>query len=66
VFGSMSVLIKGMEAPSLHEANSHWLHVKSNIGCHYFWPGLIALPKNTLDLLVIPSLPYPKVRFVIK
>jgi hypothetical protein len=62
----MSVLIKGMEAPSLHEATSHWLHVRSNIGCQYFWPGLIALPKNTLDLLVIPSLPYPKVRFVIK
>jgi hypothetical protein len=68
VFGSMSVLIKGMEAPSLHEATSHWLHVNSipNIGCHYFWPGLIALPKNTLDLLVIPSLPYPKVRLVNK
>jgi len=20
------------------------------IGCHYFWPGLIALPKNTLPI----------------
>jgi hypothetical protein len=20
------------------------------IGCHYFWPGLIALPKNTLPV----------------
>jgi hypothetical protein len=31
---------------------SHWLHGNSipNIGCHYFWPGLIIiafLPKNT-------------------
>jgi len=21
------------------------------IGCHYFWPGLIALPKNTLPIV---------------
>jgi hypothetical protein len=29
---------------------SHWLHANSisKIGCRYFWPGLIALPKNTL------------------
>jgi len=29
---------------------SHWLHANSipKIGCHYFWPGLLALPKNTL------------------
>ncbi len=27
-----------------------WLHGNSIplIGCHYFWPGLIALPNNTL------------------
>ncbi len=32
------------------QATSHWLHGNSipNIGCHYFWPGLIALSKNTL------------------
>jgi hypothetical protein len=34
-------------------ATSHSLHGNSipNIGCHYFWPGLIALPKNTLPYL---------------
>jgi hypothetical protein len=28
---------------------SHWLHGNSipKTGCHYFWPGLTALPKNT-------------------
>jgi hypothetical protein len=38
------------EAPSLHGATSHWLHENyiPKIGCHYFWPGLIALTKNTL------------------
>jgi hypothetical protein len=37
---------------SLHNATSHWLHGNSipKIGCHYFWPGLIALPKNTLPI----------------
>jgi hypothetical protein len=41
-------------APSLHGATSHWLHANSipNIGCHYFWPGLIALPKNTLPIMM--------------
>ncbi len=36
-------------ALSLHDTTSHWLHGNSihKIGCHYFWPGLIALPKNT-------------------
>jgi hypothetical protein len=31
-----------------------WLHGNSipNIGCHYFWPGLTALPKNTPTYLV--------------
>jgi hypothetical protein len=31
---------------------SHWLHGNSipKIGCHYFWPGLISLPKNTLPV----------------
>ncbi len=35
------------------QATSHWLHGNSipNIGCHYFWPGLIALSKNTLPYL---------------
>jgi hypothetical protein len=35
------------------QATSHWLHGNSipNIGCHYFWPGLLALPKNTLHYL---------------
>jgi hypothetical protein len=34
----------------------HWLQRNSipKIGYHYFWPGLIALPKNTLKTL------YPK------
>jgi hypothetical protein len=38
------------EAPSLHDSTSHWLHGNSipKIGGHYFWAGLIALPKNTL------------------
>jgi hypothetical protein len=29
---------------------SHWLHgyCIPKIGCHYFWPGLIALHMNTL------------------
>ncbi len=35
-----------------HDSTSHLLHGNSNpkIGCHYFWPGLIALPKNTLPI----------------
>jgi hypothetical protein len=30
---------------------SHWLHANwiPKISCHYFWPGLTALPKNTLS-----------------
>ncbi len=33
---------------------SHWLHENSipSIGCHYFWPGLIALPKNTRPIMM--------------
>ncbi len=40
------------EDPSLHEAASHWVHANSipQTGCHYFWPGLIALPMNTLPI----------------
>jgi hypothetical protein len=40
-------------APSLHGTTSHWLHENSipNIGCHYFWPGLIALPRNTPPII---------------
>jgi hypothetical protein len=36
----------------IHDLTSHWLHENSipKIGCHYFWPGLIALPKNTLPI----------------
>ncbi len=35
---------------SLHDMTSHWLHGNPipKIGCHYFWPGLTALPTNTL------------------
>jgi len=34
--------------------SSHWLHGNSipKIGCHYFWSGLIALPKNTLPIIL--------------
>jgi hypothetical protein len=41
------------EDPALHVATSHWLHGNSipKIGCHYFWPGLIALLKNTLPII---------------
>jgi hypothetical protein len=40
-------------APSLHGMTSYWLHENSipNIGCDYFWPGLIALPKNTPPIM---------------
>jgi len=40
------------EARSLHNETSHWLlgNSISKIGCHYFWPGLILLPKNTLTI----------------
>jgi hypothetical protein len=43
---------KKREAPSLHDATSHWLNGNSipEIGCHYCWPGLIALHKNTLPI----------------
>ncbi len=40
--------------PSLHDTTFHWLHGNSipKIGCHYFWPRLVALPKNTLFILL--------------
>jgi hypothetical protein len=40
------------DAPPLHDATSHWLHGCSipSIGCHYFWPELIALPFNTAPM----------------
>ncbi len=40
------------KATSLHNATSNWLHGNSipKIGFHYFWPGLIALPKNTFPI----------------
>jgi len=43
------------EVPSLHGETSHWLHGNyiPKIGCHYFWPGLIALPKNRVRTLPI-------------
>jgi hypothetical protein len=39
---------KRTEAPSLHNVTSHWLHriCIPKIGCHYFWPRLIALLIN--------------------
>jgi hypothetical protein len=42
------------EDPSLHDATSHWLNGNSTpkFVWHYFWPGLIALPKNTLPIQV--------------
>jgi hypothetical protein len=44
-------------APSLLDTTSHWLHENSitKIGCLYFWPGLIALPKNTLPKMMKTS-----------
>jgi hypothetical protein len=39
------------EDPSVQ--TSHWLHGNSiPKDRHYFWPGLIALPKNTLPIQV--------------
>jgi hypothetical protein len=44
--------------PLLHSMTrtSHWLHGNSipNIGCHYFWPELRALLKNTLAIKLPP------------
>jgi len=42
--------------PSLHDTTPHWLHGNSipSFGCHYFWPGLLALPKNTLPIVLLP------------
>jgi len=40
------------EAFSLHDTTSpRWFHGNSipKIGCHYFWSGPIALPKNTIS-----------------
>jgi hypothetical protein len=43
------------EAPLLHDTTSCWLHGNSipKIGCHYFWPRQIALPINTLPILLL-------------
>jgi hypothetical protein len=41
-------------SPNRRGVLQHWLHGNSipKIGCHYFWPGLIALPKkNTLPMM---------------
>ncbi len=45
------------EAPALHDATSYWLHENSipKFGYQYFWPGLIALPKNTLPIYIQPE-----------
>ncbi len=52
---------KKREAPSLHDSTSHWLHGNSipKIGCHYLWPALIGLRKNTLTILTLPQLAVP-------
>ncbi len=58
---------KKREAPSLHDATSHWLHAIffPKLSYHYFWPGLLALPKNILPIMLGNSLaighctPYP-------
>ncbi len=41
-----------MVGKALKGGTCHWLHGNPipKIGCHYFWPGLIALPKNTLTI----------------
>jgi hypothetical protein len=43
---------KKEDPSSLHDRTSHWLHGNSipKFGWHYFWPALIALPKNTLPI----------------
>jgi len=48
---------KKREAPSLQDVPSHWLQGISipKIGCHYFWPELIALPKNTLPIMRVDA-----------
>jgi hypothetical protein len=45
------------EAPSLHGVPSHRLQGNSiaKIGCHYFWPELIALPKNNLPIMSVDA-----------
>jgi len=47
------IKVEKREALSLHDTTSHWLHGNSipKIGYHYFWPRLIALPKNTLPII---------------
>jgi hypothetical protein len=43
---------KKEDPSSLHDGTWHWLHGNSipKFGCHYFWPALIAPPKNTLSI----------------
>ncbi len=47
---SLPNLLMGHLYGLFHDPTSHWLHGNSipKIGCHYFRPGLIVLPKNTL------------------
>jgi hypothetical protein len=48
---------KKREAPSLQDVPSQWLQGISipKIGCHYFWPEPIALPKNTLPIMRVDA-----------
>jgi len=48
---------KKREAPTLQDVPSHWLQGISTpkIGCHYFWPEPIALPKNTLPIMSVDA-----------
>jgi hypothetical protein len=43
---------KGRTLHFMTRLPSHWLHENSisKIGCHSFWPVLIALPKSTLSI----------------
>jgi hypothetical protein len=47
--GGLSVNLYWNLALSINEATSRWLHRNSipNIGCHYFRPEVLALPRNT-------------------
>ncbi len=47
------IKVETREAFSLHYVTSHSLHGNFilKIGCHYFWPRLIALSKNTLPIM---------------
>jgi hypothetical protein len=48
-----SITHKKKKGGPLRSMTSHWLHGNfiPKFGCHYFWPRLIALPKNTLPIV---------------